>query len=316
MKIILQPADEAEWLAMRRQDVTSTEAAALFGLSPYTTEFEVWHQKKSGEEVAFTDNERMAWGRRLEPTIAQGVAEDQGWTVEPFKTYVRDDEVRMGSSFDFRIIDTERGDGILEIKNVDRSVFAKKWIEHEDGEIEAPEHIEMQVQHQMEVADMNWCVIAALVGGNELKMIHRKRDRAIGKAIRKKVTDFWQSIADDRQPQPDYERDYQRILNSQIGDVGDDVIEADQDLDDLVAEYVLASTTRKDAEAAERVAKAKIMERVGTASKLRSAYGTLSCGVSGATQGKLITAEMVGTYTGARKAFRNFRFTPAKLDQR
>ena len=42
---VLDPADEAEWLAMRRQDVTSTETAALFGLSPYTTAFEVWHQR-------------------------------------------------------------------------------------------------------------------------------------------------------------------------------------------------------------------------------------------------------------------------------
>lgn len=316
MRIILQPADEAEWLAMRRQDVTSTEAAALFGLSPYTTEFEVWHQKKSGEAVAFNDNERMAWGRRLEPTIAQGVAEDLGWTVEPFKTYIRDDEIRMGSSFDYRIIDPKQGDGILEIKNVDRSVFAKKWIENADGDIEAPEHIELQVQHQMEVADLNWCVIAALVGGNELKLAHRKRDRAVGKAIRNKVTEFWKSIDENRPPAPDYERDYQMILSANLGEVGDDVIEADETLDELFGEYMEASAARKEAESAERIAKAKIMERVGTASKVRSVYGTLSCGASGATQGKLITADMVGTYTGARKAFRNFRFTPAKLDQR
>lgn len=309
---VLQPADEAEWLAMRRQDVTSTETAALFGLSPYTTEFEVWHQKKSGEKVAFHETERMTWGKRLEPTIAQGVAEDQGWVVEPFKTYVRDDEARMGSSFDFRIIDAKNGDGILEIKNVDRIAFAKGWIEHESGEIEAPEHIEMQVQHQMEVSGLSWAVIAALVGGNELKLAHRKRDRAVGKAIRQRIAAFWESIDANDPPRPDYERDYDRIVRSGLDEVTGLAVDADEDVESMLRDLVAAQKARKEAEAAERAAKAMILERVGSASKVRSSIGTLSCGVSKATQGKLITPEMVGTYINARQPFRVFRFTEAK----
>lgn len=309
---VLQPADEAEWLAMRRQDVTSTETAALFGLSPYTTEFEVWHQKKSGEKVAFHETERMTWGKRLEPTIAQGVAEDQGWVVEPFKTYVRDDEARMGSSFDFRIIDAKNGDGILEIKNVDRIAFAKGWIEHESGEIEAPEHIEMQVQHQMEVSGLSWAVIAALVGGNELKLAHRKRDRAVGKAIRQRIAAFWESIDANDPPRPDYERDYDRIVRSGLDEVTGLAVDADEDIESMLRDLVAAQKARKEAEAAERAAKAMILERVGSASKVRSSIGTLSCGVSKATQGKLITPEMVGTYINARQPFRVFRFTEAK----
>ena len=312
---VLDPADEAEWLAMRRQDVTSTETAALFGLSPYTTAFEVWHQKKSGEVVAFNESERMTWGKRLEPTIAAGVAEDQGWTIEPFKTYIRDDSIRMGSSFDFRIIDAEQGDGILEIKNVDRQAFAKKWVEHPNGDIEAPEHIELQVQHQMELSCLNWAVIAALVGGNELKMIHRERDNAVGIAIRHKISEFWRSIENNEPPRPDYERDYDRIVRSNLDAVGDEEIDADNDLEDMMFELVEAQAARKNAEAAEKIAKAKIMERVGTASKVRASFGTLSCGASQPTKGKLITPDMVGTYVGARQAFRMIRFTPKKLDQ-
>ncbi len=33
-RVTLIPANEADWLAMREQDVTSTEVAALFGASP------------------------------------------------------------------------------------------------------------------------------------------------------------------------------------------------------------------------------------------------------------------------------------------
>ena len=312
MRVILDPADEAEWLAMRQQDVTSTECSALFGLSPYLTEYELWHQKASGERGSFFETERMTWGKRLEPIIAEGVAEDQGWSVEPFKLYIRDDEARLGSSFDYRIINHQDGDGILEIKNVDRSAFAKKWIEHPNGTIEAPEHIELQVQHQMEVADLEYAVIAALVGGNELKMSHRERDRAVGKAIRAKVAEFWDSIDKGTPPKPDYERDYDRIVRANLAEIDDEVMEADETLDLLIADYRDVAALRKDIEAKEKVLKAQIIERAGTASKILSGHGVVSCGATKPNPGKLITADMVGTYTGARAPFRVFRFTAKK----
>ena len=62
--------DKQSWLENRLLDVTSTEVSALFNLNPYQTEFELYHQKKDKVVVAISDNERMAWGRRLEDSIA------------------------------------------------------------------------------------------------------------------------------------------------------------------------------------------------------------------------------------------------------
>ena len=62
---------EAAWLKARQQDVTSTESAALFGMSPYTTHFELWHRKHSNTAPEFKSNERMKWGNRLEAAIAR-----------------------------------------------------------------------------------------------------------------------------------------------------------------------------------------------------------------------------------------------------
>ena len=72
------PEDNKHWLQLRTRDVTSTEVSALFGLNPWMTEFELWHNKKSQAVIEIEDNERMKWGRRLEDPIAQGVAEDTG----------------------------------------------------------------------------------------------------------------------------------------------------------------------------------------------------------------------------------------------
>jgi predicted phage-related endonuclease len=68
--MIITPDSQDHWLQLRTQDVTSTESAALFGMSPYVTQFELWHRKKSGEQPEFKTNERMRWGNRLEAAIA------------------------------------------------------------------------------------------------------------------------------------------------------------------------------------------------------------------------------------------------------
>ena len=316
MRETLIPASHEDWLAMRRNDVTSTETAALFGLSPYATAFEVWHRKKDDEEPAFEDTERMAWGRRLESAIAEGVAADQGWTVEPFKSYMRDPELRLGSSFDYRIVDPVRGDGILEIKNVDKFAYGRSWIDDGSGEIEAPEHIELQVQHQMEVAELDYAYIAALVGGNEIRLLSRQRDRVIGAAIRTKVADFWASIESGTPPAPDYERDYDRIVRNSLGHVEDVTIDADDQLEALLEELRDVQAFRKESESKEKALKAQILERVGPASRVQCKFGTLACGVTKPNQGKLVTADMVGTYINSRAGFRVFRFTPKKLDAR
>ena len=111
---------EREWLAMRAKDLTSTEAAALFDASPYMTEFELNCIKTGKLPKDFEENDRMKWGSRLEGAIAAGIAEDYGLIVEPFKVYMRIPELRMGSSFDFKIV------GIVEghEDNAARAMFA------------------------------------------------------------------------------------------------------------------------------------------------------------------------------------------------
>ena len=39
--------DKQSWLQARLQDVTSTEVSALYDLSPYRTEFDLYQEKKN-----------------------------------------------------------------------------------------------------------------------------------------------------------------------------------------------------------------------------------------------------------------------------
>lgn len=60
---VIQIESREQWLAARAKDITSTEIAALYGLSPYITEFELFHNKRDGVRTQITENERMTWGQ-------------------------------------------------------------------------------------------------------------------------------------------------------------------------------------------------------------------------------------------------------------
>lgn len=96
-QVITTSNDSATWQAERAKDVTSTESAALFGLSPDLTRFELFHRKRGNVPVVLEPNERMGWGLRLQDAIARGVASDHGWIAQPMREYVRLPEVRAKS---------------------------------------------------------------------------------------------------------------------------------------------------------------------------------------------------------------------------
>ena len=310
---IIPIENRQQWLAERVKDITSTEVSVLYGLSPYKSEFELYHEKRDQVVVSFEPNERMRWGTRLESVIAQGAAEEQGWDIRKLDVYIRNPEVRIGSSFDFEILSSSDGPGILEIKNVDGLQYARNWIDDGAGGIEAPEHIELQVQHQLEVSGRSWAAIVALVGGNTIKVAYRHRDQEIGADIRRKVAEFWARIQSGRAPDPDYTKDADFICKQLRNRAQDGLVaQADADLEALLQQYQHVSRSASEADKAKQAIKAQILDRIGEASKLLAPFGTLSCGMVSPSQGTLVTADMVGTYIGARSGYRNFKFNPKK----
>jgi len=310
---IITPRDEAHWLEMRKQDVTSTESAALFGMSPYITHYDLWHRKRSGVTPEFVVTDRMKWGNRLESAIAHGIAEEQGWKIAPMKDYMRLVGVRAGSSFDFVI--TSLGEPAhLEVKNVDYFAFREGWIEHDDGTIEAPEHIEMQVQHQMMVSGFKRAFIGAFIAGNRGVVIERERDEGVIASIKNKIAEFWASIHLNIEPSPVMPGDAEAVIRlNQYAKPGK-VLDAttDPDITELVRQYKAASVLEKHASEDKETAKAYLLEAIGDAEKVLLADWTISASLQAETPGTLITADMVGDSYGGRKGFRALRINPKR----
>jgi len=303
--------DEATWLQARARDLTSTEVAALYGMNPYVTEFELWHRKRLGVAEAKADTERMRWGRRLEAAIAAGVAEDNGWKAQPRKIYQRLADQRIGCSFDW---EAERDGvaGLLEVKNVDRRIYDDQWTE--DGEnIQAPPHIELQLQVQLLVSGYSWGAIIPLVGGNTSKVLLRTPDAVVQQDIQNRAAAFWASVDAGQEPKPDYYKDAEFIREElrKSAAVGT-VLAADEEMDIDFSALIEAQQRLRAAEERVDALKAKMVYRAGSAAKIISRFGSISCGMTEAVPPRLITPDMVGQPIGGRKAFRSFRLNPKK----
>ena len=302
--------NKQDWLENRLLDVTSTEVSCLFNLNPYKSEFELYNEKKD-KLIQNIDSPRMAWGRRLEDSIARGFAEEEGVEVKPYDVYLSDSKTRMGSSFDYKILGDK--EALLEIKNVDGYIFRTKWEDDGNGNILAPPFIEMQLQHQLHLANIESGYIVALVGGNEMKILKRERFPEVGKQLEAKVKEFWERVKTGTPPEIDYEKDSNYMIKNLYNQADSGIsLAADEDMDQLVDDYNSINREYVSLGRQKESIKAQILEKSQNASKIISKYGTINCGMTKGSQGKYITQEMVGTYINSRRAFRQFKFNQPK----
>lgn len=291
----IKPDSKDHWLTMRSEDLTSTDMAALFGISPYLTQFELYHRKKSKRVHSIDENERMKWGNRLEDAIALGVAEEKGWRdVVPFKDYARIPDLKIGSSFDYY---RSEAVALMEIKNVDGIQYAKTWID--DGiNLEAPAHIELQIQHQMLVSGINKAYLCALVGGNSLTVIERAYSPAIGNAIFKKAEKFWHDIDNNIEPQVNFERDAAFIKELYSHAEPGKIVDPTEQIDSLAMEYKNVSDQIKILDSKKDGIKAELLTIIGDAEKVKGLSYSISAGLVGPSE-----------YMVKRDGYRNFKIT-------
>jgi len=321
--IYLGTDNEDHWREMRARDVTSTESATLFGLGKYSTELELFHRKASGEIIIIDDHVRMLCGRELESGIANIFGSILECQVKPFKLYARDPDDRMGGSFDFEILDGKYAGWLLEIKNVDRYIYLNEW---EDDE--APDHIEVQVQHQLELTQRPGAIIGALVGGNDPKFIVRERNAKMGAAIRNRIRKFWTDIETNNPPEPDFAKDADFIISlHQLAGKEVLALEPDDPRAALLSQFAELKAHEKDIGEKAKAAKAEILTLIGDdvgkvvcdyitpAPKHTKERLSLSCGRTKDTAPTLITDEMIGTEIGGRKGYRMFTLRRKEINE-
>lgn len=269
---------EEAWLEARAQDVTSTESPALIGQSPYLTTAELFYLKSKRLASDFEANARTIWGQRLQDSIAAGIAEDQGWQIRPMKEYIRDAVVRAGASFDFAIGD----DGILEIKNVDSLAFKEGWIVDGD-DVQAPVHIECQLQQQLWLSGRKYAFVGALVGGNKVVLIRREPDLEAIEILKHKISQFWFAVGAGIEPVLDPAKDAELICRLfQYAEPGKVLnMQHDDRITELAAHHKQLGETIKQLEAEREGVKAQLLMSIGDAEKVLCNGFTITAGLVG-----------------------------------
>lgn len=255
---------EEDWLIERTKDVTSTDVAALFGESPYSTPFELFHNKRDQTLVRLEGNERMEWGIVLQDAIAGKIAADNGWKLRKMDEYIRLVDERLGSSFDYEVELPDGRKAPLEIKNVDSMIFYREWKRVGTGQYEAPVHIEAQVQQQTLVGGYELAYLGALVGGNRLILIQREAVPSIHQAILERTAKLWYDIENDNVPSPDWVEDAEFIMSLFKRTAPGKVYDAslDQELRELAFQLEARVKETSEGERQKDALKAQIVSRI------------------------------------------------------
>jgi len=302
------PDTEEEWLGLRKPDLTSTMMPALFNLSPYTTTFELYHNKVTKVEVPFETNDRVEKGKRIEEFAAQEVAIAQGWKARRNPEYIRLPELRMGSSFDFHAACPERGNGILEIKAVDYFRHKDQW-----SEDEIPAHIEIQARHQMFVSDVQWVCVAAFTGIYDHHLYFIERDTDFDDGLIEAAKEFWAMVDDEAEPLPNYTLDG-AMIDQLYRNVGGELIDLTEDssFEMLIERYEYAKSQEKFFKTQKDAAKAEAHRTLENNAGAFTNNYRVKASRTKDNDGTLITKDMVGQVIGKRSGHRRLDVSKTK----
>jgi predicted phage-related endonuclease len=195
-----------QWLTLRKNDVTASTVAALFGAHPYTSALKLYLMH-SGIEFDAPDDSVLRRGRVMEPTVECAVSEERpDWRIEKCKFYYRDADLRLGATPDFLIHGDPRGLGVLQAKTAAPHIYQRDW----EAGAKVPFWIQLQTLTEAMLTEAAFAVVAVIqvhAFDLALSIIEVPRHAGAEQRILRAVAKFWEEVAAGREPDPDYGKD-------------------------------------------------------------------------------------------------------------
>ena len=202
----------------RREYLGGSDIGCIFGVSPWKSALDLYEEKIAEtyiEPQIEPEREKLfRRGKKLEPWVMELLEEERGITI--FKRNQRyTDPVCpwMACEIDFEYTDIEglcNGD----VKTI--SPFAAgDW--GAQGTDEFPLSYCLQFMWGMMITDRPKCLVAALIGADDLRVYEVRRDEELIAEIRRRATEFWQENVQKRIPPAPQTVDDTRKLLSKFG---------------------------------------------------------------------------------------------------
>lgn len=226
-------ANTAEWHELRARGVGASEVAAVVGLSPFESQFSLWHRKKGNLPGPDPANPLFYWGHALEPLIATRYAShhEEVWVMD-CGTYRHPERDWQLANPDRLLFPTNGVTaktpplGVLEIKT---TRYGDNWGPH--GSTEIPLHVRCQVMQQMDVMGVPFADVAVLIGGNDYREYRIEFDKTDAAALRDAGAEFWTSLQTDDEPPIDASWETYEAVRDLHPDIDPDLdVDLDPDL--------------------------------------------------------------------------------------
>lgn len=187
-QIIRLTQGSPEWLAHRQLHRNASETAAVLGLSPWTTPYQLWLQRTGRANQAV--NAAMARGTALEGAARLAYEEKTGHVMQPL--VIVDGE--YSASLDGITFD---GELVVEIKCPMRGRESSLWQEAAAGKL--PVHYYWQVQHQLMVCAAQQAHVYVF-DGSEGILLEQVPEPPCWPSIRQGWDAFMACVREDRPP--------------------------------------------------------------------------------------------------------------------
>ena len=172
-----------EWLEDRRKGIGGSDVATILGLNKYKSVYQLWLEKTDQIEVTSAQSEAAYWGNTLEEVVAEEFSKRTGKKVR------RRNKVFEHSKYPFLRANIDRDivgeNAVLECKT------ANQFLANEWDEDEIPIQYICQVQHYMNVLNLDYVYFAVLIGGQKFVWKKMERDQELIDMITEKLVAFW-----------------------------------------------------------------------------------------------------------------------------
>ena len=172
-----------EWLEDRRKGIGGSDVATVLGLNKYKSVYQLWLEKTDQIEVTSAQSEAAYWGNTLEEVVAEEFSKRTGKKVR------RRNKVFEHSKYPFLRANIDRDivgeNAVLECKT------ANQFLANEWDEDEIPIQYICQVQHYMNVLNLDYVYFAVLIGGQKFVWKKMERDQELIDMITEKLVEFW-----------------------------------------------------------------------------------------------------------------------------
>lgn len=225
-----------DWYAWRRNGIGASEIPAILGEDPYMGEYELALEKRGLTERS-PENDAQRWGKRVQRTALEMVAESRGWTVRNVNTTAVSRRFpHVYASLDGRHQGQRRG---IEVK-----LAREKW------EDEPPRRVQIQCQTQMGVHEFEAIDVVKVAPyySEPLVFTVERDDILIAKLLPLGEKWYDRYVLGDELPPVDGSRAASRHLDRQEGPPE---MQADIDQAALAARLQAIRRTLKTAEAEE-----------------------------------------------------------------